>query len=93
MLALAATLVCAPSVQAQVTFVTYRCADGTQAVAAFYRGDKRMRLQFDGHSYTLPQRLSASGARYSKSGLSFWIKGQEATLKRPKQKAVLCSVS
>ncbi|MFN3351670.1 MliC family protein [Pseudorhodoplanes sp.] len=91
-LALAAAPAYAPSAYAQVTFVTYRCIDGTQAVAAFYRGDKRMRLQFDGHSYTLPQRLSASGARYSKSGLSFWIKGQDATLKRPKQKATLCNV-
>jgi membrane-bound inhibitor of C-type lysozyme len=81
---------CATAAYAQVNFVNYQCADGTQVVAAFSKGDNRMRVQFDGHSHTLPQRLSASGARYASSGVSFWIKGQEATLKRPKAKATLC---
>jgi membrane-bound inhibitor of C-type lysozyme len=80
----------ATTAHAQVIFVSYECADGTPVSAAFYKGDNRMRLQFDGHAHALPQRLSASGARYSKSGVSFWIKGQEATLKRPKKKATLC---
>jgi membrane-bound inhibitor of C-type lysozyme len=83
-------LLCAAPAHAQVIFVSYVCADGTPVSAAFYKGDNRMRLQFDGHAYTLPQRLSASGARYAKSGVSFWIKGQEATLKRPKRKTTLC---
>lgn len=83
-------VLCATAAQAQVIFVSYVCADGTPVSAAFYKGDKRMRLQFDGHAYALPQRLSGSGARYAKSGVSFWIKGQEATLKRPKRKATLC---
>jgi len=83
-------VLCATAVHAQVIFVSYECADGTPVSAAFYRGDNRMRLQFDGHAYALPQRLSASGARYAKSGVSFWIKGQEATLKRPKRQATLC---
>ena len=86
-------VLCATSAHAQVIFVSYTCADGTPVSAAFYRGDNRMRLQFDGHSYALPQRLSASGARYAKSGVSFWIKGQEATLKRPKRKATLCKAT
>lgn len=80
----------AVSAHAQVIFVSYECADGTPVSAAFYKGDNRMRLQFDGHAYALPQRLAASGARYAKSGVSFWIKGQQATLKRPKRKATLC---
>ena len=84
------TALCATAAHAQVIFVSYECADGTPVSAAFYRGDNRMRLQFDGHAYALPQRLSASGARYAKSGVSFWIKGQEATLNRPKRKATLC---
>ena len=83
-------LLWATAAHAQVIFVSYECADGTPVSAAFYKGDNRMRLQFDGHAYALPQRLSASGARYAKSGVSFWIKGQEATLKRPKRKATLC---
>jgi membrane-bound inhibitor of C-type lysozyme len=80
----------ATAVQAQVSFVNYQCADGTQAVAALYKGDKRMRLQVDGRAYTLPQRLSVSGARYAKSGVSLLVKGQEATLRRPKTKATVC---
>jgi membrane-bound inhibitor of C-type lysozyme len=83
-------LLFATSAQAQVIFVSYGCADGTQVSAAFYKGDNRARLQFGGHAYALPQRLSASGARYAKSGVSFWIKGQEATLRRPKMKATRC---
>ena len=77
---------------AQASFVSYQCADGTQAVAAIYKGDKRMRLQVDGHAYTLPQRLSAYGARYSKSGVSLWITGQEATLRRPKTRPTACKM-
>jgi membrane-bound inhibitor of C-type lysozyme len=77
---------------AQVNFVNYQCADGTQAVAALYKGDDRMRLQVDGHTYTLPKRLSAYGARYSKSGISLWITGQEATLRRPKARPTVCKL-
>ena len=83
----------ATATHAQVIFVSYTCADGTPVSAAFYKGDNRMRVQFDGHAYALPQRLSASGARYAKSGVSFWIKGQEATLRRPKRKATLCKAT
>jgi membrane-bound inhibitor of C-type lysozyme len=78
------------SAYAQANFVNYQCADGTQAVAAIYKGDKRLRLQVDGHAYTLPQRLSAFGTRYSKSGISLLITGQEATLRRPKAQPTVC---
>jgi len=77
------------STQAQ-TFVAYTCADGSNISAAFYKGEKRMHMQLSGRSLVLPQRLSGSGARYAKGGVSFWIKGQEATLKRPKKQAILC---
>jgi membrane-bound inhibitor of C-type lysozyme len=88
-IALLVMLSAAPT-QAQSTFASYTCADGSNVSAAFFKGDNRMRMQLDGKSYALPQRLSASGARYAKSGVSFWIKGQEATLKRPKMPATLC---
>ena len=78
-------------VQAQ-TFVNYLCEDGTPVVAAFYKNDKRARLQLDGKALSLPQRLSADGGRYAKGGVSFWIKGQQATLKRPKAKPTICKV-
>ncbi len=71
-------------------FVSYQCDDGTPVGAAFFNKERRMHIQVDGKGLSLPQRLSGSGARYAKSGLSFWIKGQQATLKRPKRKAVMC---
>lgn len=77
--------------QAQ-TFVRYLCADGTPVVAAFYPQDKSARIQVDGKALNLPQRLSADGGRYAKGGVSFWIKGQQATLKRPKTKPTICNV-
>jgi membrane-bound inhibitor of C-type lysozyme len=72
------------------TFVSYACADGSTISAAFFKGDRNMRMQLDGKALSLPQRLAASGARYAKSGVSFWIKGRDATLKRPNKKATLC---
>ena len=74
------------------TFVHYMCEDGTPVVAAFFPQDKRARIQVDGKSLTLPQRLSADGGRYARRGVSFWIKGQQATLKRPKTKPTICKV-
>ncbi len=71
-------------------FVSYVCDDGTPLTAAFFTGDKTMRMQLAGKSLALPQRLAASGARYAKGGVSFWIKGQQATLKQPKRKATTC---
>jgi membrane-bound inhibitor of C-type lysozyme len=75
------------------SFVSYICADGTRISAVFFKGERSMRMQLDGRALSLPQRLAASGARYAKGGVSFWIKGQEATLKRPRQKATLCKVN
>lgn len=72
------------------TFVSYTCADGTIISAVFFMGERNMRMQIDGRSLVLPQRLSGSGARYAKGGVSFWIKGQQATLRRPKTKTTLC---
>jgi membrane-bound inhibitor of C-type lysozyme len=77
------------SVSAQ-KFFTYTCADGSQVGAAFIKESKSAFVQIDGKSMTLPQRLSASGARYRKSGVTFWIKGNEAQLKRPKKKWTIC---
>ena len=90
---IAASLIalCPTPARAQ-TFVTYSCDDGTPVVVAFIKGERTMRMQLDGKPLALPQRLSASGARYAKAGVSFWIKGQQATLKRPKKKRTVCNV-
>ena len=62
--------------------VTYVCRDGSVFNAAFFTGERRVFLQLDGHALTLPQRLSASGKRYAKDGVTFRVKGQAATIKR-----------
>jgi membrane-bound inhibitor of C-type lysozyme len=74
------------------TFVTFACSDGTTISAAFFKGEKRMHMQLDGKALALPRRLSISGTRYAKGGVSFLVRGQDAMLKRPKRKAVACRI-
>jgi membrane-bound inhibitor of C-type lysozyme len=88
-LALIVLLVFASPASAQ-TFLQYRCEDGAQVSVAFIEKDRRAFMQLDGKSLTLSQRLSASGARYAKGGVRFWIKGNGAQLKRPKSKWTQC---
>ena len=49
-------------------FRNYRCADGTQFMAAFFQYDSRAHLQLDGKAVTLPKRVALSGSRYSGKG-------------------------
>jgi len=72
------------------TYLQYRCEDGAQLSVAFVEKSKSAYVQLDGKAMTLPLRLSASGSRYKKSGVTFWIKGSEAQLKRPKHKWAQC---
>lgn len=73
------------------TYLQYRCDDGAQFQATFVEKSRAAYLQLDGKALILPQRLSASGARYKKSGVTFWIKGDNAQLKRPKKKWTQCT--
>lgn len=75
------------------TFANYRCGDGKPLAAAFFPGERAVRVQLDGKSMTLKQRISASGARFSKSGITFWIKGQSAMLKRRGQGWIECQAN
>jgi membrane-bound inhibitor of C-type lysozyme len=88
-LVLSLTLLRATPSDAQI-FANYVCDDGASLTAAFFTGDRTMRMQLGGKALALPQRLAASGARYAKGGVSFWLKGQQATLKRPKARATTC---
>lgn len=54
----------------------YSCPDGTVIVARF--PPERAEVVVDGRAYTLPQAISASGARYAAGDVTFWIKGREA---------------
>lgn len=63
---------------------SYRCEDGTVLSANFLRFIRlhATRLVIDGKTIVLPQRRAASGGRYARGGVEFWIKGRSATLTR-----------
>lgn len=75
------------------TYLQYLCEDGAQLSVAFVEKSKSAYVQLDGKSIILPQRLSGSGARYAKSGVTFWSRGNEAQLKRPKKKWTQCKTA
>jgi membrane-bound inhibitor of C-type lysozyme len=61
---------------------TFNCADGKSITAQFVNGEKRsvnLKLS-DGRTISLPQAMSASGARYANADESFvfWNKGDTA---------------
>jgi membrane-bound inhibitor of C-type lysozyme len=64
------------------TFLTFHCGDGTEFVAAFYRGTRSAYLQLDGKSMTLPRRTSLSGERYSAGDITLRVREHSATLSR-----------
>ncbi|SDG33880.1 putative lipoprotein [Limimonas halophila] len=60
----------------------YRC-DGGGRVEALFRGGDTLRLfPPGGHATRLTRARSASGARYTGGGLTFWDKGDTALLSR-----------
>jgi len=89
---LAAVLAAGFSEDRAQTFVRYRCEDGSRLSAMFIEGSKAAYLQLDGKSLTLPQKISASGARFGKRRVTFWIKGASAQLKRPQRAWTSCVV-
>jgi membrane-bound inhibitor of C-type lysozyme len=64
--------------------VTYQCARGEQVIATYFRlSDNSLRFVRialpDGGQYTLPNIVSASGARYSdEREIVWWTKGRTA---------------
>jgi membrane-bound inhibitor of C-type lysozyme len=67
------------------TFLTFRCADGTEFVAVLRQGTRNAYVQLDGKAITLPRRLSLSGARYSAGRTALRIRQNSATLSRGRQ--------
>ncbi|MHC4045438.1 MliC family protein [Bradyrhizobium sp. 23AC] len=89
---LAAGMTSARQTEAQ-TFQTYRCADGTQFIVAFYDADKRAFLQIDGEPVTLAKRLSVAGKRYSGAGVTLTIpKTGSTTVKHLRRPVTACAV-
>jgi membrane-bound inhibitor of C-type lysozyme len=73
---------------AQAAFLTYHCQDGSEFVAAFYKGDKTAHLQLDGKAIALKKRISVNGLRYSRGDISVRVTKTTVTLKRGKRSTV-----
>ena len=72
-----------PSVPAQAqSYVHYDCEGGTAFELALFEGTKAAFLQLDGKSIRLPQSVSITGTRYRRDGITVWVKGERATLRR-----------
>ena len=67
--------------QAQ-TYVHYECDGGTSFELALFEGTKAAFLQVDGKSLRLPQSISITGTRYRRDGITVWVNGERATLRR-----------
>jgi membrane-bound inhibitor of C-type lysozyme len=60
--------------------VTFRCDDGSEIAATFDNAPTpaTVLLVRGDQTFTLPQAISASGARYFGDGIEFWNKGNDA---------------
>ena len=65
---------------ATVIEATFVCPDGTSIPAVFDNVAGNVTITLPDGELTLPQVISASGARYSDDTTTFWNKGNEATI-------------
>ena len=77
---IAAALVSTPA-KAQA-FRNYQCEGGAHFELAFLKNSKAGFVQLDGKSLQMPRFISITGARYRKGGVTIWIRGERATLRR-----------
>jgi membrane-bound inhibitor of C-type lysozyme len=89
----AASLVAEMTPASAQTFDSYRCADGTHFILAFYPGDTRAYLQIDGRPVTLKNSLSISGRSYSGSGVSLVMTATGIRLKHLRRPVTACELS
>lgn len=75
------------------TFDSYRCADGTHFILAFYPGDQRAYLQIDGRPVTLNKSLTLSGRRYSGGGVSLVMTATGALIRHLRRPVTACGLS
>jgi hypothetical protein len=80
----------ASAVSAQTTFQSYRCADGTRFIAAFYPYDSRAHLQINGGEATLAKRLTWSGTRYSGDGIVLRMTKAGITVRYARRPTTVC---
>ena len=62
--------------------VTFRCDDGSEIAATFDNAPTpaTVLLVRGDQTFTLPQAMSASGARYLGDNIEFWNKGNDAMI-------------
>jgi membrane-bound inhibitor of C-type lysozyme len=74
--------------------VTFRCDDGSAILATFDNAPEPaiVHLVRGGEQATLPQAMSASGARYVGDDITFWNKGRDAAVEWQGQK-LACSTA
>jgi hypothetical protein len=89
----AASLVVEVTPASAQTFDSYRCADGTRFILAFYPGDARAYLQIDGRAVTLNNSLSISGRSYFGSGVSLIMTATGIRLKHVRRPVTACELS
>ena len=82
-----------PSPGSAQTFDSYRCADGTHFILAFYPRDKRAYLQIDGRAVILNKRLTLPGRRYSGSGVSLKMTETGAVIRHARRPVTACELS
>ena len=90
---LAAGLVVQSTPASAQTFDSYRCADGTHFIVAFYPSDERAYLQIDGRAVTLKKRLTVFSRRYSGSGVSLTMTARGTLIKHGRRPVTACELS
>jgi len=70
---------CQALAETPVASADFKCADGKSIAATFYASSVTLKLS-DGRGMTVPQAMSASGARYANKDETFvfWNKGDTA---------------
>ena len=75
------------------TFDSYRCADGTHFILAFYPSDKRAYLQIDGRAVTLRKSLTMPGRRYSGNGVGLVMTATGVLIRHLRRPVTACELS
>jgi membrane-bound inhibitor of C-type lysozyme len=64
------------------TYYFYRCENGAQFEVAMFPDARAAYVQLDGKAMTLPKFFSITGTRYRRAGVTFWFRGDRATIRR-----------
>jgi membrane-bound inhibitor of C-type lysozyme len=88
---LSATVVALSAPARAQSYRHYECEGGAHFELALFPDTKSVFLQLDGKSIRLPQFVSVTGTRYRKDGITVWVNGERATLRRA-GKRIECKV-